>query len=348
MKKILALFVSACFFFSCSEDESSNAEIEDLSITNFSNEALVLTDIEINSALNKVYIFFDNDLTLQTFPIHLISNIKLSSGAKTNSISNGELNFSSPDDVKHILVEAEDGTTKDWYLLLIHQQIQNSDFENWFTNTGMNGREYLEIGNSSEESIWATANMGTSFYTKYGTQPIYEGEETFVQIKTETNNQVPITAGTLFTGRFDVSKAIANPTNPKKATDFGVPFRHRPEAIQFNLKYQSGESYIQATLNDPGNIFGGFSIEEIAGEDQCSIYAILENREGNEVIEIARAEVQSTTTTDVLTTTTIPFDYTTNDSPTHITVVFTSSKDGDQWRGAVGSKLIVDKLEMIY
>ncbi|MFO7828246.1 MAG: PCMD domain-containing protein [Bacteroidales bacterium] len=348
MRKILILFVSACLFFSCNDDESSNAEIVGFSITNFSNEALVLKNIEINSELNKVYIFLDNDLTLHSFPIELTGDIQLSSGAKTNSVTNGELNFSSPDEVKHIMVEAEDGTQKDWYLFLIHKQIQNSDFETWFTNVGMNGKEYTEIGNSSVESLWSTANMGTSMYTTYGTQPVHDGSETLVQIKTDSNKQIPITAGTLFTGRFDIAGAIANPTDPKKATKFGIPFRHKPVAMQIKFKYLAGENYIQATLNDPDNIFGGFTVTEIDGEDQCSIYAILENRDNDEIIEIARAELTTTTTSDVLTETIIPFEYTTNDTPTHITVVFTSSKGGDLWKGAVGSTLAIDKLEMVY
>ncbi|MFO7830235.1 MAG: hypothetical protein R6V23_16560, partial [Bacteroidales bacterium] len=100
MRKILILFVSACLFFSCNDDESGNADIVDLSIINFSNEALVLTDIEINSDLNKVYIFLDNDLTVHSFPIQLTGDIQLSSVAKTNSVTNCQLNFSFPDQVK--------------------------------------------------------------------------------------------------------------------------------------------------------------------------------------------------------------------------------------------------------
>ena len=348
MRNILVLIVFTCLFFSCNEEKSSNADIIDFTITNLSNDVLVVSDIEINADVNKIYIFFDNNLFQQTFPLNITSDIKLSSGAKANSFADGEIIFSSADEVKHIIVEAEDGTQKDWYIALVHKQIQNADFENWFTNVGMNGKEYEEIGNSSIGSFWATANMATSMFTKYGTQPIYDGEETLVQIKTETTSQVPITAGTLFTGQFDISGAIANPTDPKKATDFGIPFKHRPKAIQFDFKYQAGENYIQATLQDPGNIFGGFTIDEIDGEDQCSIYAILENRDGDEIIEIARAEMQTTTTPDVLTTTTVPFEYTTDDTPTHITVVSTSSKDGDLWKGAVGSTLVIDKLIMTY
>jgi len=45
---------------------------------------------------------------------------------------------------------------------------------------------------------------------------------------------------------------------------------------------------------------------------------------------------------------TVDFVYANNEEPTHLTVVFTSSKDGDYWTGAVGSTLIVNDLELIY
>ncbi|MEE4198226.1 MAG: PCMD domain-containing protein [Bacteroidales bacterium] len=348
MKKLLVLFVFVGLLMSCNEEESGSADIIDLSVTRLSNDALSVTDIKIDSYFNKLFIFFDNDLTQHPFPLTITSNIKLSSGAKMSTFADGELEFSSPDEAKQIVVEAEDGTQEKWYLYLIHQQIQNADFEHWFTNVGMNGKAYEEIGYSLVESFWATANMGTSMYSTYGTQPVYEGEETLVQVKTDSTSQVPVTAGTLFTGRFDISGAIANPTDPKKATFFGIPFRHRPEAMQVWLKYQAGDQTIQASLRDPNNIFGGFTVTELDDPDQCSVYAILEHRDDQEVVEIARAEFSSTTTADELTLTTIPFVYSANELPTHLTVVFTSSKEGDLWKGAVGSTLIVDKLKMIY
>jgi len=118
--------------------------------------------------------------------------------------------------------------------------------------------------------------------------------------------------------------------------------------MKVKFKYLAGENYVQATLNKPDNIFGGFTVTDISGEDQCAIYAILEVRTENETTEIGRAEIYSGTTTDVLTEVSLPFEYSSSKTPTHITVVFSSSKDGDLWKGAVGSTLIVDDLELVY
>jgi len=355
MKKIIIPFLAIFMLISCSDDQkSSNADIISMEITGFSDQELILTATEIIAEEAKVYIFLDNDLTNHTFPLNITTDIKFSSGAKAASIIDGELTFSSADEVKKITVTAEDGSVKDWYIFIIHKQIQNHGFENWYTGVGMNGKSYTEIGNSAIESLWATANMGTSMYTVYCTQPKYETTNTLAEIKTgqtgltAENSTIPITAGTLFTGRFNIAGAIANPTDPKKATDFGIPFRHKPTAMKVKYKYQAGEQYIQATLNNPTNIFVGFTVTNIEGEDKCSIYAILEKRNGDNVIEIARAKLDSGTTENILTEVTIPFNYTSSENPTHITVVFASSIDGDLWRGAVGSTLLVDDLQLVY
>lgn len=349
MKKILILFSISLLLFACSdEDKSSDADIVGLSITNLSSSDLSLKDVKIDSETSKIYIFLDNDLSQFTFPISLTTDIKLSSGAKTRSISGSELNFSNPDETKVIEVEAEDGTIKTWYIYLIHHQLQNASFEHWFDNKGMNGKDYKEIGNSYETSLWATANMGTSMDGVYGTQPIADGSDTLAEITTGKTTQVPITAGTLFTGRFNLADAMVNPTDPKKATDFGVPFIFRPSAMKIKFKYQAGETYQKATVNNPGNILGGFTVTDIEGEDQCSIYAILEVRNGDQVKEIAKAELFSGTTSNVLTEKTAPFIYTSSEQPTNITIVFTSSRYGDLWKGAVGSTLTIDDLEFVY
>jgi hypothetical protein len=44
----------------------------------------------------------------------------------------------------------------------------------------------------------------------------------------------------------------------------------------------------------------------------------------------------------------IPFVYQSSQKPTHITVVFASSKDGDLFTGAVGSTLKIDNVGLIY
>lgn len=348
MKKILPILLVAALFFACNDDKSSNAEITEAYITDLSDVNLNYVQSSIDSESGKIYIFFNNDLRNITFPINLNADIKVSSGAKMSSLLNGELVFSNPNNVLSTEVIAEDGTSKNWSVFLVHKQLQNSNFETWYDNMGMNAKAYQELGSSSVTTVWSTANMGTSSYSVYGTKPINDEGNTLVEIKTQTAGNLPITAGTIFTGIFSLAEAIANPTDPEKATLFGTPFIFRPTGFKFKYKYQAGEDFIQATLVNPTNIFGGFTIDDIAGEDKCTIYAFLEIREGDKITEIARTKMESGTTEDVLTEATLNFNYTSTENPTHLTIVFSSSTGGALWRGAVGSTLVVDDVELIY
>jgi len=347
MKKILYLLL-AISIISCSEDKREDAELKEFEIVEISNPNLILLKTEIIDESKNVFIYIDNNLDIESFPISIFSEVTISKGAKTSLNDKGELTFETNEDIFSFDIEAENGNTSSWNVSLVHKQLQNSDFEDWYENKGLNGSFYKEIGASSEALIWATANMGTSTYATYGTQPLIIENNTLVQIRTDSVQSIPLTAATLFTGSFNLSGAIANPTNPKKATIFGTPFAHSPKAFKIKYKYSAGKWYKQATLINSSNIFGGFEEEGIPGEDQCAIYAILENREGSSVTEIAKAELYSYSTEDELTETVVTFNYTSQLAPTHITVVFSSSKEGDLWRGAVGSTLVIDDLEFIY
>jgi len=124
MKNLFIYLSIATLLFSCSEDESSNAEIIDLLVTDVANTDLTVKDVLIETELNKVYIFIDNDLS-EYNTIQFTTDIKLSAGAKAPSIQNNEILFSNANEVKTIEVIAEDGTIQDWYIYLIHHQIQN-------------------------------------------------------------------------------------------------------------------------------------------------------------------------------------------------------------------------------
>jgi hypothetical protein len=350
MKKALSFILLAFIVLSCNNDDSksSQAEITEIISIDPTNQDLNLVKYTVDQEKSGVHLFLDNDLRDFSFPISFTVNYKLSKGATTSSLLNNELVFANSDDVNTLEIKAEDGSIKEWYVYLVHKQIQNSDFDDWYSNKGMDGNFYDEIGLSMEKAIWSTANLGTSLYRVFGTAPIIEGPETFVQIITiEPSLSVPLAAGTLFTGKFDVTKAISNPLDPKKATLMGTPFISKPTAFRVNYKYTASTPYIQVTYNNSGNIFDGYTTENLEGEDQCAIYAILESREGDNITEIARAELNSVTTTD-FTEQYIDFNYTSTSSPTHITVVFTSSKDGDLWKGSVGSTLIIKEFELIY
>lgn len=61
---------------------------------------------------------------------------------------------------------------------------------------------------------------------------------------------MPIAAGNLFIGSFDVSNAMSNPL---KATKFGLPFRHVPTYLAGYYKYKAGDQFTEGGKPVMGN-----------------------------------------------------------------------------------------------
>ncbi len=168
---------------------------------------------------------------------------------------------------------------------------------------------------------------------------------------------MPISAGSLFTGYFNPDNL--DPTDPEAAIEFGTPFTGRPSKLRFKYQYQPGEE------NKDRNG------DELNYPDMLDIYALLEIRLNGVTERLATAWFRSSETIVDLTNIEIAFtygeldntfpdymkppnnDYVSADSaafalPTHITFVASSSFDGANFAGAVGSVLIVDDIEMVY
>ena len=349
MKKIVPLLLLILLLNSCGEEElSSLAEILSFTIVDINTDNVNFNNVAIETENQKVYLLTSDPFNSESFPLQITPDIDISTGATITPGSGEKITFEN-DTINYLYVlTAEDGTEYEWYVSLLSNQLPNSDFEAWYDAKGLDGKYYKEPGMSEGTTLWATANKATSFYDVLGTIPLKEGDNTLAKITTGETDFVPVTAGTLFTGTFDVQKTLSNPTDPQQGTFFGVPFVNRPVAMKIKYKYEPGENYIKATLNDPDDIFGGFDVTSIDGIDQCKIFSYLETRDGENSTTIGEFEFKSGDLVTDLTELILPYTYTSSEMPTHITVVFTSSTDGDKFTGAVGSTLIIDDLELIY
>lgn len=348
MKKLYLVVGFALILTTCKKDEKSNESmIQSITITESSIADYTSGKVIIDQRLNLALVFIDRKLENDDFPISITPDFTLSSGARITPESGQSFTFLEEESLAHYVVTAEDGSTSDWYMGVRGNQLTNADFEDWYETTGLNSQTFMDPGMSAETSIWSTANIGTSTYGLYGTVPLKIGNNTLVQITTGETAQVPVAAGTIFTGRFDISLAISNPTDPSQATDFGTPFPFRPTAAKFDYSYKTGPNLIMGTPNDPNNIFGGFTVTQLIGSDQFRVYVIMDIFEGETRTEIGRGVLEDGNS-DVISEVIVPINYTSNQDPTHITVMFTSSKDGSLFTGAVGSTLIVDNIELIY
>ena len=66
------------------------------------------------------------------------------------------------------------------------------------------------------------------------------------------------------------------------------------------------------------------------------------------VTVIAQAEFESDQETDTMTELKLELQYLSDDDPTHFHISFSPSVDGGTFKGAIGSSLIIDELQMIY
>jgi hypothetical protein len=351
MKKLILAFLVVSVF-ACN-DEDGDKPLSDLAeLLEFTVEASPdFTPVKtfIDSEKGEIHVFSSTDFEDSDFPLSLTPEIVVSPGAKVVPSPGTSVTFNDEEDFVNFTITSEDGTNSVDYLFTIRdRQVPNAGFENWFTETGMNSQPFVQPGKYMESTVWATANMGTSIYSIYGTSPVEEDDNTLIKIETVTTVALPLVAGALYLGEFDLDGAIADPTNPVAAATLGIPFAFRPTSVQLKYSYTSGDQLIQAVLKDPGNLFGGFDIYNLEGKDKFGIEVVLEKRVGDVVTVIAQKNFDSDQDVETLTDLNLQLEYFSNEAPTHFHISFSPSFDGGTFKGAIGSTLIIDDVEMIY
>lgn len=205
-------------------------------------------------------------------------------------------------------------------------QLSGMDFENWnqnFYNAMFPSNYYWE---NLPTSVWASSNAATTIVNDFCCERTTDchGGSYAAHLETKSVFSVPA-AGNLFTGVF-----VADGFNSQALR--GVPFTDKPESIRGYFKY-SPASYDNGSATVP---------------DTCAIYAILSYWDGAQRVEIARAEMYSSNTVSTYTLFDLDFNYVSSNTPDTIAVVFASSKYGDLFQGGIGSKLLIDDVELVY
>lgn len=244
------------------------------------------------------------------------------------------------------------------------------DFEN-FELDPTSQKYYIWHNTLDDGSLgndWASGNagyqlsMGSAKPEQYPSVPCADGVDGYcVKLTTSDTGAFGvmvnkrIAAGNFFLGEFEVKVALLD---AMKATRFGKPFTHKPLKYTGYYKYSPGPKYI----NKQG--------KEVAGMvDNGSIYAVLyrnHDANGNPVVLygddvqtnpniVAIAKVRDLHATDEWVEWDVDFEYEGNEVDMellknrgyNLTVVFSSSVNGDIFEGAVGSVLMVDKVRVI-
>lgn len=356
MKKILIIIILATQVISCVNEEyfglSSYGNIKTIVVSNQASNAV----INSTEKTVKVEIPGGVDLTAIT-----IQQLQLSSFATADKNAGDIINLNEP---VPITVTAEDGSKHVWTIISFvassTPQLKDGDFNKWYKTS----KDYYEPGESATTTIWGTGNAGTQILNKLATIPEDLGNGNYaVKMITLDNGALaaafgtPISAGSVFTGFFDSDKI--DPSNPQAAINFGVPFSGRPLKMRFKYKYQ------------PGNVNKNKDGEVLSYSDMLDIYALLEIRINGKTERLATVWFRSSEAINEFTSKELTFTYGELDQsfpsymfpidhgfvsadsasfilPTHITFVASSSYDGANFAGAIGSSLILDDVEMIY
>ena len=173
---------------------------------------------------------------------------------------------------------------------------------------------------------------------------------------------MPIAAGNLFIGSFEVGNALKD---AMKATKFGFPFYKHPTRLSGYYKFKPGTDYTSYTLGSDGkkNFFIDASMN---GKDKGDIYAVLYEADNVEdfldgynslnspkIVSLARIKSEDVKETSEWTSFDLPFvlqnNKTINDNMLaagkyKLAIVFSSSVEGAAFKGSVGSTLWIDEV----
>ncbi len=203
-------------------------------------------------------------------------------------------------------------------------QLPGSDFENWTQNYYNSTFPSLFYWELEPTSIWSSPNEGVTIAANFPTERTSDAQSGSYAARMETKSIFLVPAGgTLFTGYL-----IPNMTSTKAM--LGVPFTDKPSSINGYYKYT------------PAYYNGGQSI------DSCAIHAMLSYWDGSQRVIIAEAIYFSSDTVTNYTAFSIPFVYFLPNTPDTITVVFSSSKNGESFVGGIGSTLYIDNVSFDY
>ena len=366
---IFALALSSCF-----KDEAPNAECD---IIEASLHVDNPTDIFYNPTDTLVRVLYTDDNI--SFSVRrkadltaLAPTFRITDGATISPASGSVHDFSKGPVIYTVTSEDKEGSRS--YKVSFIPVIRTSkdtlsfNFEDYHLDS--KDKYYIWCEEHEDDNMyddWATGNAGYGLtngsagpeaYPSTVLDEGYEGKGVkLVTCSTGPFGQMvklPLAAGNLFLGTFDMSIALKT---PRLATGFGLPFDKKPKTFTGYYKYTPGEKF----QNKDESIVDG-------KVDEASVYAILyrnHDEDGNPVVLngdnvqtspliVAKAIAANIVPTDKWTQFTVDFSYLEDfdldlleNRGYNLAVVFSSSADGAFFQGAIGSTLCIDNVKII-
>lgn len=362
-------------FASCIQDEAPNAEadieyciIKDKSIL----KVLADTLIKANTDHERIVVRVKDGMDLT----RIAPEFKLSERATINPANGSEHDFSNDVKVEYI-VTSEDGQWQKTYEVScsVSEVSTEYHFEYFELETGKQKYfQWYEVqDDGTNQYDWATGNPGFKIAKasakpeEYPTAPFTMGVRgNAVKLETKDTGgwgalmNMPIAAGNLFMGSFDVTEAIKGSEGALKATNFGLPFSRKPEIFRGWYKFKAGAVFQDKDKNpvaerkDIGDIYAVFYENTHVGDNGEVVNVVLN---GKDVLTspciVALARISDMKESDDWTHFELPFEYRKDVSKTdlgnykyNLAIVFSSSIDGAYFEGAIGSTLLIDEVSL--
>lgn len=374
------MLLSTLLLTSCFKDEAKNAECDILSVWVEGDDYKDCfyqpeTDMRQDNVLaSNSHIVF-NVKSLWSLP-NIPLQFTLTPGA-TIEPANGSMQDFSNGPVTY-KVTSEDGQWSRTYVVEFREAEMPKlefDFENYEIVNGsmlfINYKYYSWFEydrNGNKRNVWATGNQGFAMGNSnlspddHPTVPIADGYEgKCVRMRTLSAGPMAeamkkyIAAGNLFIGAFDVNKAL---TNSLESTLMGKDFAFpaNPLRVTGYYKYTPGAIYV----NEENKIVQGKI-------DEADIYAVLyrnKDEDGNPVVldggnvltskyVVSKARVESLPPTETWKPFEMFFEEITpvdddllDNYGYNMALVFSSSKEGALFCGAIGSTLYIDNVDI--
>lgn len=372
--KLFSIALMASLVESCIQKEPLNAECDIISATIpgnvLSRQAIIEND--------KITFIVKNGVSVTD----LAPEFTLTPGATINPPSGTPQNFITP---QNYTVYSEDGKWKKLYTVDAQQtgDILNLDYD--FEHIRLSGgyEVFYEVDAAGNETLtWASGNAGfrlTGMASSPDDYPTYQTDNgrsgKCAALVTRSTGafgamaKKPLAAGNLFLGKFNTATALSKPL---ESTQFGTPFVNIPRYLTGYYQYTPGAEYCQAD--------GGKLIPDPEKNDKFNIYAVffestsdMETLNGTNalspdnpnIIAVAEIDDDKRIPAQNWTEFNIPFVYRQDtlengevkakeidieklkNGNYSITIVFTSSIDGDYFSGAIGSTLLIDEVSLI-
>lgn len=330
--------------------ESSEAKITSFIID---DEAVVEQPV-INEEAGTIVFAVDEEVeSLKFTPI-----IEISEGATITPASGVVQDFSNNKKVTYT-VTAEDGTVK-VYTAFVEgtRKVLKYSFEEW--KEGSKNDDLLPKNLWAGSAAGAGILGGTLLRKETREDGTYAAKLITFEYPSEPNKLIPkITAGSIFIGEFTMGPALTG--DRLSCTKFGldaetVGLGGKPLRFKGVYKYESGSNYLDASNYEdvkPVDI-------KDKGQIQAVLYKVQTGEDGKEIVltghDVNTSELRVAVANIIVedikeyTPFNIEFEYLQEydrNAKYKFAIICSSSKDGDSFKGAGGSTLIVDEFEVI-